>query len=132
MELDQAVNSSFGGNVYDKKSYHINSICRIAYTAVLHYSYKIPCRDIAMAMGTTRGNVKHRLWKHRNMYEFDKNYKQKFNNIMADIAKCNDTHCPSRLRCSRFTAAGSEYQVYHNFHRDEDEVNCLMFKDNGL
>ena len=130
--IKKIINEVFGGDVDDKKSLHINSICRIAYAAILHYNIKTPCKKIAEMTGTTNGTVKHRLHKHRNMYQVDKNYKQKFNNIMADIAKCNDTHCPSKLRCSRFTASGSEYQVYHNFHRDEDEVNCLMFKNNGL
>lgn len=49
---------------------------------------------------------------------------------MADITKCNDNHCPSRMKCLRYTIADSFIQSYHNFDRDEDAQNCNMFKCN--
>ena len=47
---------------------------------------------------------------------------------MADIAKCNDIHCPSRKNCYRFTAPASEvWQTYGEFNREADADNCDMF-----
>jgi hypothetical protein len=51
---------------------------------------------------------------------------------MADIAKCNDVHCPSKEYCYRFTAPASEvWQSYGVFSREEDADNCDMFWANG-
>jgi len=51
---------------------------------------------------------------------------------MADIAKCNDVHCPSKEYCYRFTAPASEvWQSYGIFNREDDADNCDMFWANG-
>jgi hypothetical protein len=81
----EIINESFGGDVKDKRSLHINSICRIAYSAVLYFELKETLEEIAYKTNTTRGNVKHRLHKHRNMYEFDKIYKTNYNNLIEKI-----------------------------------------------
>jgi hypothetical protein len=50
---------------------------------------------------------------------------------MADIAKCNDVHCPSKEYCYRFTAPASEvWQSYGIFNREDDADNCDMFWPN--
>ena len=47
---------------------------------------------------------------------------------MADIAKCEDSLCPSKETCYRYTALASEhYQSYGKFNREEDEDNCNMY-----
>ncbi len=51
---------------------------------------------------------------------------------MADIAKCNDIHCPSKEYCHRFTAPASLlWQSYGIFNRVTDADNCEMFWPNG-
>ena len=50
---------------------------------------------------------------------------------MADIAKCNDTLCPSKEYCYRFTAPASEYwQSYGVFNREPNKDICDMFWSN--
>ena len=50
---------------------------------------------------------------------------------MADITKCEDTLCPSKETCYRYTAPASEYyQSYGLFNREEDAINCDMYWDN--
>jgi hypothetical protein len=49
---------------------------------------------------------------------------------MADIAKCNDSLCPSKDYCYRFTAIAGMYQSYAEFNRDTDEYNCNDFWPN--
>lgn len=52
---------------------------------------------------------------------------------MADIAKCNDSLCPSKEYCYRFTAKSSIFcQTYGGFNREEDADNCDMFWPNGI
>lgn len=81
----EIINESFEGDVNDKRSLHINSICRIAYSAVLYFERKETLEEIAYKTNTTKGNVKHRLHKHRNMYEFDKVYKNKYEYIIKRL-----------------------------------------------
>jgi hypothetical protein len=50
---------------------------------------------------------------------------------MSDIAKCNDSLCPSKDYCYRFTATVGLYQYYQNFNREDDEYNCIKFWPNG-
>jgi hypothetical protein len=50
---------------------------------------------------------------------------------MSDIAKCNDSLCPSKDYCYRFTAPAEIYQYYEIFNREEDAENCDMFWQNG-
>jgi len=51
---------------------------------------------------------------------------------MSDISKCNDSFCPSKDYCHRFTAPASlVYQSYGGFSRDDDADNCDMFWPNG-
>ena len=50
---------------------------------------------------------------------------------MADIAKCNDSLCPSKDYCYRFTAPEGMRQSYAEFNRDLDECNCNDFWPNG-
>ena len=51
---------------------------------------------------------------------------------MSDIAKCNDSLCPSKEYCYRFTAPASLiWQTYGVFNREEDAYNCDMFWPNG-
>ena len=52
---------------------------------------------------------------------------------MADITKCEDTLCPSKETCYRYTAPASEHwQSYGKFNREEDAYNCDMYWDNNL
>jgi hypothetical protein len=52
---------------------------------------------------------------------------------MSDIAKCNDTLCPSKDFCYRFTAPANEFrQSYGQFNRESDAYNCTMFWHNGI
>ena len=51
---------------------------------------------------------------------------------MSDIAKCNDSLCPSKEYCYRSTAPTSPmYQSWGIFNREEDADNCDMFWPNG-
>lgn len=51
---------------------------------------------------------------------------------MPDITKCEDTLCPSKETCYRYTATASEYyQSYGKFNREEDAYNCDMYWYNG-
>ena len=50
---------------------------------------------------------------------------------MADIAKCNDSLCPSKDYCHRFTAPAGMYQSWGSFNREDDAENCDMFWPNG-
>jgi hypothetical protein len=51
---------------------------------------------------------------------------------MADIAKCNDSLCPSKDYCYRFTAHTSPmYQSWGSFNRATDADNCDMFYANS-
>ena len=50
---------------------------------------------------------------------------------MSDITKCEDTLCPSKECCYRFTATAEIYQSYGKFNREEDAYNCDMYWDNG-
>jgi len=52
---------------------------------------------------------------------------------MADISKCNDSLCPSKDYCYRFTAPESLiWQSYGVFNREDDAHNCDMFWSNGV
>ena len=51
---------------------------------------------------------------------------------MADIAKCNDSLCPSKDYCYRFTASEGMRQTYGGFNREEDADNCDSFWSNGI
>ena len=52
---------------------------------------------------------------------------------MSDIAKCNDSLCPSKEYCYRSTAPTSPmYQSWGIFNREEDADNCDMFWPNGI
>ena len=52
---------------------------------------------------------------------------------MADISKCNDTLCPSKTICYRFTAPVNEFrQSYINTNREADAYNCDLFWHNGM
>ncbi len=51
---------------------------------------------------------------------------------MSDIAKCNDSLCPSSKFCYRYTAPASQvWQSYGVFNREQDADNCEMFWPNG-
>ncbi|CAB4136448.1 hypothetical protein UFOVP309_9 [uncultured Caudovirales phage] len=49
---------------------------------------------------------------------------------MADIAKCNDSLCPSKEYCYRFTAP-ADCDGDGEFNREQDADNCDMFWANG-
>jgi hypothetical protein len=52
---------------------------------------------------------------------------------MADISKCNDTLCPSKEICYRYTAPSSEFrQSWVNTNRESDAYNCDLFWNNGM
>ena len=51
---------------------------------------------------------------------------------MADIAKCNDSLCPSKDYCHRFTAPEGMRQSYAEFNRESDADNCNDFWPNGI
>lgn len=51
---------------------------------------------------------------------------------MADIHKCNDTLCPSKEICYRFTAPVGLRQAYINTNRECDAYNCDLFWHNGI
>jgi hypothetical protein len=52
---------------------------------------------------------------------------------MADITKCEDSLCPSKDYCFRFTAPANEFrQSYGQFNRELDAYNCVLFWDNGI
>jgi hypothetical protein len=51
---------------------------------------------------------------------------------MPDISMCNNSECPSKECCFRFTAEPSEFcQSYTNFTLESDEVSCSFFMPNG-
>jgi hypothetical protein len=52
--------------------------------------------------------------------------------VMADIGKCGDNLCPSKLICQRFTAPSGLFQYYIDSHRECDAYNCDMFLHNGV
>lgn len=50
-----------------------------------------------------------------------------------DISKCNDTLCPSKTICYRFTAPSCEFrQSWVNTNREHDAYNCDLFWHNGI
>ncbi len=51
---------------------------------------------------------------------------------MADISKCNDSLCPSKDYCYRFTAPEGMRQSYAEFNRESDADNCNDFWPNGI
>jgi hypothetical protein len=49
---------------------------------------------------------------------------------MSDITKCEDSLCPSKEKCYRYTApVDDELQSYDNFNREADADNCTAFLD---
>lgn len=46
---------------------------------------------------------------------------------MADISMCQDTECPDRLKCRRYTAKPSEFQSYTDSVRDPGQSRCMLF-----
>ena len=49
-----------------------------------------------------------------------------------DISKCNDSLCPSKDICYRFTAPSNEFrQAYINTNRECDAYNCDLFWHNN-
>ena len=49
---------------------------------------------------------------------------------MNDITKCEDSLCPSKEKCYRYTAqVDDEWQSYDNFNREADADNCAAFLD---
>ena len=51
---------------------------------------------------------------------------------MADISKCNDSLCPSKNICYRFTAEVNEFrQSWVNTNRECDAYNCDLFWHNN-
>ena len=51
---------------------------------------------------------------------------------MADISKCNDSLCPSKTICYRYTASSSEFrQSWVNTNRECDAYNCDLFWHNN-
>ena len=52
---------------------------------------------------------------------------------MADISKCNDSLCPSKTICYRYTAPSSEFrQSWVNTNRECDAYNCDLFWHNEM
>jgi hypothetical protein len=52
---------------------------------------------------------------------------------MSDITKCEDSLCPSKDYCFRFTSPANEFrQSYGQFNRELDAYNCVLFWDNGI
>lgn len=52
---------------------------------------------------------------------------------MPDISMCNNTQCPSKEYCYRFTATPSlVWQSYGFFTLEQDEDKCDMFYPNGV
>jgi len=50
---------------------------------------------------------------------------------MADISKCENEECPSKLQCYRYTVEANEYwQTYADFEVKEGEDKCEYFWDN--
>jgi len=50
---------------------------------------------------------------------------------MADITMCQDTECPARMTCHRFTAiANNDRQSYADFGREKGGSNCVNFESN--
>jgi len=47
---------------------------------------------------------------------------------MTDISKCVNEDCPSKEKCWRYVAPGSEYQSYANFD-PKGEEKCEYFWD---
>ena len=46
---------------------------------------------------------------------------------MSDITMCNDTDCPNKDGCKRFTSSPSEYQYYFvNTPRDGNECKLYL------
>lgn len=43
---------------------------------------------------------------------------------MADISKCANKECPSRLSCYRYLAEDGYYQTYGSFQVPENEDKC--------
>ena len=51
---------------------------------------------------------------------------------MPDISMCDNTQCPSKEYCYRFTAIPSKFmQSYASFTLEDDEMSCSYFYHNG-
>jgi hypothetical protein len=46
---------------------------------------------------------------------------------MPDISMCQDTECPDRMKCRRFTAKPSERQNYTANLREAWDTRCMLF-----
>ena len=53
---------------------------------------------------------------------------------MSDITMCEDSLCPSRSKCSRFTSMPDERQSYADFKRPKDDYICedFLFINNDI
>lgn len=52
---------------------------------------------------------------------------------MSDMTKCEDSLCPSKEKCYRYTAPeDDQWQSYDSFNREADADNCDMFVDNNI
>ena len=50
---------------------------------------------------------------------------------MADISMCEDSKCPSKNKCHRYTAIPNEHwQAYSDFNRPVNEDKCKYFINN--
>lgn len=48
---------------------------------------------------------------------------------MADISKCVDKNCPSKLHCKRFMAPVGIHQSYQDFKRDPSANKCEFYQE---
>jgi hypothetical protein len=85
----EIINEAFGGDMNDKKSLHINSLCRIAYSGYLKYHLKHRYKKIAEITNSTFGTTADRIRKHRDFYAVDLEYKRIFDNILKNIEDDN-------------------------------------------
>jgi hypothetical protein len=82
MKITDKINQIFEGDLNDKTPSHKNSLCRIVYTYYLR-TEKFKIREIAKMMKCGDQMVTKRLKRHKDYYQFDRNYKNKIDELFG-------------------------------------------------
>jgi hypothetical protein len=83
VNIKRTINKKFGGDIDNAKTLHSNSICRMAYVGYLRsLGYSNP--DVAKITGWRKETIRNRIFKHRSMFKFDKEYSRNFTDILKN------------------------------------------------
>ena len=80
----EKINSVFEGDFYDKTPSHKNSLCRVAYVGFLA-NRGLKTREIVKETSYVRQEVFRRRRKHNDLYQFNPEYKRKFDSLFESL-----------------------------------------------